>query len=810
MMISEMNLLSVNAAEFLLPLPGMPGQPKKALRLRIAALACGAVRVTRTMRESFLDTESPVVVSAAPGTCVVTETAGAYLADCGSLTVRVDKQTGSAAFLDGAGNTLLRERQKQPCVLEEKPVMVNRFSQEAKIQYSQSVDGVRASADDYETYEDRKAYACRLSFDFNEEEALYGLGSHEEGFGNLRGKSRDLYQHNMKAVVPVLVSTKGWGILFDMGCLMVFHDDATGSCLWADCADEADYYFMAGGYPAVCRQYRALTGGAPLLPKYAFGYVQSKERYKDARELIDVVKEYRRRQVPLDVIVEDWQSWPEGQWGYKTFDRSRFPDPKAMTDELHSLGAKMMISIWPSMQGDRNENRKEMLENHCMLGNRTIYNAFDEKARALYWKQAEEGLFRYGVDAWWCDCSEPFESDWHGALKPEPFERTRLNTEEAKKYLDPGRISLYSLYHSGGIYRGQRTATEKKRVLNLTRSSWAGQHRYATVTWSGDVSATWETLRRQVPEGMNFMAAGEAYWTTDAGGFFPTSYGGAWFGAGDFNQGVDDPGYRELFVRWMQFAAFLPMMRAHGTGTPREIWRFGEKGDPWYNALEKIIRLRSRLVPFLYSLAAVYSREGLPLVRFPALDFPEDKALRNIDDEMLLGGALLVKPVTRPMEYLPDARKIEAPDDTETVYLPAGPDWYAWESGEKYAGGQSIRVHAPLDTVPLFLRAGTILPLGPVQQYVNEIQNPPLTVIVCPGADGEFIWYDDAGDGYGCERDECTRVLFRWNDAAGELTLSAREGGWSGMETEREIRVRRVDGNEAAIRYTGKAAVVRL
>ncbi len=802
--------LSGHSAEFTFPLSDPDSASAGSLRLRVAALACGAVRITRTLREAFLDADSPAVVSAAPGAAEVTEKDGEYLVDCGSLIVRIDRQTGSITFLDTKGNCLLREQKEQPCVLEEKPVMISRFPTDARIRYSESVDGVRASAEAFETEEARKAYTCRLNFEFSPEEALYGLGSHEEGYGNLRGKTRDLYQHNTKAVVPVLVSSKGWGILFDMGCLMIFHDDAQGSCLWADCADEADYYFMSGGYPEVCRQYRAMTGAAPLLPRYAFGFVQSKERYKDAGELTDVVREYRRRKVPLDVIVEDWQSWPEGQWGYKTFDRSRFPDPGEMTDTLHAMGAKLMISVWPSMQGDQNGDRREMLENHCMLGNRTIYNAFDEKARALYWKQANEGLFRYGVDAWWCDCSEPFEADWHGRIKPEAFERILLNTGEAKKYLDPGRISLYSLYHSMGIYQGQRAATDRKRVLNLTRSSWAGQHRYAAVTWSGDVSSTWETLRRQIPEGLNFMAAGENYWTTDAGGFFPMRLRGAWFGAGDFSEGVQDPGFRELFVRWMQFSAFLPMMRAHGTGTPREIWQFGEKGDPWYDALEKIIRLRSRLLFFLYSLAAGYSRDGQPMVCFPALAFPEDAELTKTDDEMLLGGRMLVKPVTRPVEYLPGGRKTEDPDDRVTVRLPAGTDWYAWESGKKTAGGQSICVHAPLDTVPLFLRAGTILLLGPVQQFADEIPDPPLTVIVYPGADGEFLWYNDAGDGYGYEKGEYAQVLFQWKDEDGELTLSDREGGWEGMNTENEIHVSRAGGDEKIIRYTGRAITIRI
>ena len=796
-------------AIFALPLRRPSFLPPTTLRLRITALRCGAVRITRTMRDAFLDQDSDTVTDRTPGSCAVGETEEVFQIDCGSLKLLLDKRTGSLTFLDPSGQVLLREDPKRPCVLEEKPVMINRFDRDAEIRYTDSIDGVRASSDAYQTVEDRRAYACKLAFRFDPEEGLYGLGSHEEGYGNLRGRCRELYQHNMKAVVPVLVSTRGWGILFDLGGLATFHDDAEGSYLWADCVDEMDYYFMAGGYESVCRQYRALTGAAPMLPRYAFGYVQSKERYKDANELLDVVQEYRRLQVPLDVIVLDWQSWPNNQWGYKVFDPERFPDPQALTDTLHDLGAHMMISIWPSMQGDENANRSEMLENNCMLGNRTIYNAFDPKARALYWKQAEEGLFRYGVDAWWCDCSEPFEADWHGAIKPEPFERTRINTEEAKKYLDPGKISLYSLFHSMGIYQGQRASASPKRVLNLTRSSWAGQHRYATVTWSGDVCSTWETLRRQIPEGLNFMATGEAFWSTDAGGFFPMNFGGAWFGTGDFNGGVDDPGYRELYVRWLQFAAFLPMMRSHGTGTPREIWQFGKKGSPWYDAIEKIIRFRSALVPFLYSLAAAYSSDGIPMVRIPALVFPEDPALRKIDDQMMVGDQLLVKPVTWPMQYLPNAQPVACPDDTVTVTLPAGTDWYAWGSATPIPGGQVITTHAPLDTVPLFVRAGSIIVTGPVRQHVGERAYAPLSITVYPGADGRFVLYDDAGDGYEYEKGEWARVTLAWNDSTRELTVFRRAGDDLVLSLS-EMRISLPGGPETLVTYRGKEITVRL
>ena len=455
----------------------------KGVITRITAAAEGIFRITRTRRADFLNQTGPAVVLHDAVDCPLIESGEGISFTAGSVTVRVNKQTGALSFHNAEGVLLLREPDRRPFLLEEKPVLIHRYDKDAKITESASVDGARASATASEVYTDRTAYECRQHFVFDNDEGLYGLGSHEEGYGNLRGKARLLYQHNMKAVVPFLVSTKGYGILFDMGCAMAFHDDENGSYLWAECADELDWYFLCGdgGYASLMEKHRLLTGETPLLPKYALGYIQSKERYVDAEEMIAVADEYRRRQIPLDVIVLDWQSWPEGQWGWKHFDETRFPDPKAFTDALHDRNVRMMLSIWPSIQGDKNEDRAEMLEKGFMLGNQLIYNAFDPAARALYWQHANNGLFRHGVDAWWCDCSEPFESDWRGSIKPEPHLRFQINTAEAKRYLDPAKISLYSIYHSQGIWEGQRSTTDEKRVCNLTRSSWAGQHRYGTI-----------------------------------------------------------------------------------------------------------------------------------------------------------------------------------------------------------------------------------------------------------------------------------------------------------------------------------------
>ncbi len=344
------------------------------------------------------------------------------------------KSTGRIVIRKG-DRIVMAEAEQNGKLLSEFDSYKNIFSDESDIKTSGSVDGVRVNADNYKKVFYKKLYKCKLSFSFQDQEALYGFGSHEEGVGNLRGKYRELYQQNLKACIPYFYSTNGYGCLFNANCFMEFHDDAHGSYVWLDAAEELDYYIICGdGFDQVTAGYRYLTGSVPMLPKWAFGYCQSKERYVDAEELMQVVEEYRRREIPLDLIILDWQSWPmDGGWGQKTFDPKRFPNPEKMLEEIHNENVKFMISIWPIMTGDC-ENQKEMKKEGCMLGNQSTYNAFSKKARDLYWKQANEGLFQKGVDAWWCDCTEPFENDWYGSIKPEPFERVNLNTQIAKIY----------------------------------------------------------------------------------------------------------------------------------------------------------------------------------------------------------------------------------------------------------------------------------------------------------------------------------------------------------------------------------------
>ena len=777
------------------------------IHLRLIGRGDGIIRVTRDLDGSFRERAHAAVCPCPAGTWEHRAAEDGDIFLMPGLEIRADRRTGSLSFFSGDGKLLLRERCEHPAELEPAEICRAEFSGEAAVLETTGADGIRASASPSETRLDRMGIRGKQHFEFSEDEGLYGLGSHEEGFGNLRGHARLLYQHNLKAVVPVLVSTGGWAVLFDMGCMMRFHDDAEGSFLYTDCADTMDWYFIFGGgsYGSLAEKIRSLTGPAPLLPRYVLGFTQSKERYVTADELAGVAEEYRRRKIPLDLIVQDWQTWPDGQWGLKRFDRCRYPE--GFADRLHSLHVRVMLSIWPNLQGGENSDREELLREGCMLGNRTTYNAFMPKAREIYWRQVRDGLLGDGIDAWWCDCTEPFECDWHGEERPSDEERMRVNTGEAMKYLDPTEISLYSLCHSRGIYEGFRRDGGGQRVLNVTRSSWSGQHRYAAVTWSGDVCATWETLRRHIPEGLNFTATGEPYWNCDIGGFFSDTKE-PWFWRGDFPSGTADPGYRELFVRWTQYACFLTMMRAHGTDTPREIWQFGEAGEPFYDAIADSIRLRYRLAAYQYALMAETHERGIPALRIPALVFPEDAYLRETDHEMMLGDQMLIRPVTRPMYYLPGGKKIGHPDETADVYLPAGHRWYTPDGRQAFEGGQTVTVPAPLNTIPVFIRAGSVLPLSPARQYTDENPDAATELVVYPGRNGSAAYYNDDGISYDYERGLYQKIPLVWNDREGKLTLAAQEGQ---MRTARRFTVRRCgEYPTQEVLYTGDAVTVSL
>ncbi|WP_020524112.1 glycoside hydrolase family 31 protein [Catelliglobosispora koreensis] len=647
----------------------------------------------------------------------IREAAGEIVTTDGVLSVHIDTGTGVLSYRDRNGEVLLREGER---VLEPRPL---------------AGEGFRA----------------KLPLRFGAGEALYGLGQHEDGRLNYRGRTQELYQHNLKVPVPLLVSSRGWGLLWHGYSAMTFDDRAeVDSYLAADCVAEMDYFVIAGeDLDGVICGYRDLTGGAPLPPRWAFGYLQSKERYQTQEELLETAHRYAELGLPLEAIVLDWQYWPDDLWGQKSLDPKRFPDPEQMCQELHDLGTRLIVSVWPEFDND-GPDQTEFRAGHKLLGNGRTYDAFDPEARAMFWRQAHDGLFTHGVDGWWSDSAEPFQPDWHGELPPDPDSRRQLNVATAERYLGPAVSNAYPLMHNSGFWDGQRASGSSKRVFVLTRSAWAGQQRYGTCVWSGDITASWETLRRQIPEGLNFCASGMPYWNCDIGGFFVASRE-QWFWRGEFDDGVSDPAYRELFLRWFQYATFLPAMRAHGTDTPREIWHYGRPGTPVYDALVRHIKLRKDLLPYLYSLAASVHFDGYTMMRALAFDFPGDANVLDIEDQFMLGPALLVCPVTRPGST------------HRAVYLPAGTGWVNVWDGSIHKGGRWIDAPAPAETIPVFARAGSIVPMKS-------------GVRVFPGADGAFKLYEDAGDGWGYESGDYERFTLEWRDAQRTLVTGARSG----------------------------------
>jgi alpha-D-xyloside xylohydrolase len=458
-------------------------------------------------------------------------------------------------------------------------------------------------------------------------------------------------------------------------------------------------------------------------------------------------------------------------------------------------------------------DNKEMKEHGCLLGNRTTYDAFQPQGREIYWRQANTGLFSHGIDAWWCDCSEPFEADWKGAFKPEPEERMRINTGEAKRYLDPEFINAYSLLHSQGIYEGQRRTTDRKRVVNLTRSAYPGQHRYGTITWSGDISATWDTLRRQIAEGLNFCVTGSPYWTLDIGGFFVRKKPELWFWNGDYEKGCEDLGYRELYLRWFQYGIFLPILRAHGTDTPREIWRFGIPGEPIYDSLVKFLKLRYRLMPYLYSLAGQVTQADYTIYRMLPFDFREDPNTYEIRDQFMFGPSFLVNPVIRPMYYGPNSTPLPSAEKTRAVYLPAGSDWFDFWTDQWYSGGQTVFANASIDTMPLFVRSGSILPLGPEIQYAEEMVDTALVLKIYTGCNGHFTLYEDEADNYNYEKGSFATIEINWVEESHCLVFRERQGSFPGMKKSLKLDIvlvgkRQEYGGAYSIVYEGEKLVV--
>lgn len=866
------------------------------------------VRVNANLGRPFIQHSSLVVVAQpAAVRFEIEESPDTLTISSEKLRILADKRSGALTFHGTDGRTIARERNEVPDIRQV-------------------------------TIANAPTYEVKQTFSLAPDESLYGLGQYDQPYMDYRGQEVLMVQTNIGIVVPLLVSTKRYGILWDSYSKSIFKDDARGASFWSESSPAGvDYYFIAGDdMDGVIAGYRQLTGAAPMFPKSAFGLFMSKERYQTQDRLIEVVKSFRGAGFPLDWIVQDWQYWggdKDGTWSGMIWNKERFPDPAALTRTLHDeLHVKLMNSIWPSV-GNDTELARELDSKglrfeplHWISKQARIYDAFSAEGRAIYFKHIKKGLLDVGVDALWMDgtevevggaCHDPreVEADIEGLGTNAMGDFTRY-------------LNAYTLMTTQGTYEGQR-ATSNKRVFTLTRSAWAGQQRYAAVSWSGDTTASWKTFRNQIAGGINVAMAGQPYWTQDTGGFFV-----------NFPDGERNPEYRELFARWHQFAIFNPIYRIHGTSIEREPYIFRSVDPEMYRSLLQAAQLRYRLLPYLYSLGWMSTSQGYTMMRGLPMDFPDDAQARKIDDEFTFGPAFLVHPVTRAMyhvsappaqtipadalrtpngkpgvavEYFegtnfeksagqlvdrtidhtwpgpplanPPARltrldnfsgrwqgTITAPEDGEyeigvegddgfrlwldgklvvedwsnnaaryrstritlrkgqkaamkldyfqgaaerslrlawrtpgeirqlaqadkkldtavLTYLPAGADWYDFWTNERFAGGRSVRKDATLDTLPLYVRAGSIVAMGPAVQYATEQPEAPYEIRIYPGADAKFTLYEDDNETYNYERGEYATYEISWNDKSRRLTVGPRKGSFPGMTQTRTLNV---------------------
>jgi alpha-D-xyloside xylohydrolase len=670
-----------------------------------------------------------------------------------------------------------------------------------------------------------KACKGHLTFEVTEDEGLYGLGQHEEGIYNYNGKKEYLYQTNMKISIPFLISSRNYGIFIDTETAMIFHSERGKITFTLDTTNELSYYILTGeNFEEIIKSLRTLTGRTPMLPRWAYGYIQSKERYNSSEELISTVLRFRKANIPIDCIVQDWYTWEEGLWGEKKVDKKRYPSIKELVDTLHEEHAKLMFSIWPNMTGG-GTNLREFRDKELLLPNSNIYDAHKEEAREVYWKQCEEELFSQGVDAWWCDNAEPFsDPDWNGEIKRPEDLRYSLIVEVSKKSMDWTQLNSYGLMHAKGIYENWRKAKTEKRVVNLTRSSYISGQRYGVIPWSGDISAKWSTLKKQIVEGLKFSMSGMPYWTLDIGAFFTvkdkwknrgcncSDYSEPlWFWNGDYNNGVEDLGYRELYVRWLQYGTFLPIFRSHGTDTPREPWNFGSPGEIFYDTILKFINLRYQLLPYIYSMAAEMHLNNNSLLRSLMFDFAEDKNVKELSDSFMFGKSLLVCPVTEPMYYEADSVPLSGIDKTRKVYLPQGTNWYDFWTNTSYSGDQTLTCKATMDIIPLFVKAGSIIPVSAPITYADEKKGEVSEILIYTGEDGQFTLYNDDGDNYSYENGNFAAIKLNYSENKKNLTFSKAIGIFKYQENFK-IRVIGNHNNSKVIdfKYKGEEDTISL
>ena len=588
--------------------------------------------------------------------------------------------------------------------------------------------------------------------------------------------------------------------------------------IWAEMDKEMDYYFIAGNdYDEVIKGYRFLTGRAQVMPKWTLGFWQSREKYNSQKEVETTLAEFRKRQIPIDNIVQDWLYWEQDKWGSFEFDKKRFPNPKGMVDFIHDNHARILISHWPKYYASTDNYKaldakgwiyqqaiKDQIKDWVgpgYLG--SFYDAYSAGARKLFWQQMHDHLFTLGVDSWWMDASEPNVRDCT------PIEYRKLLCGPTALGTSDEYFNAYSVVNADAIYSGQRSVDNNKRVFLLTRSGFAGEQRFSTATWSGDIGTRWEDMRAQMTAGLNFSMAGVPFWGMDQGGFcVENRYVAAqktYDKTGYENEDLKE--WRELNARWNQFGCFIPLYRAHGQWPYREVWNLAPEGHPCYNTIVFYDKLRYRMMPYLYSMAGWVNYKDYTMMRGLAMDFASDERVLNIGDQWMFGPAFMACPVA--------TYKARSRD----VYFPKQSGWYDLYSGKHYAGGQKVCVSAPYERMPVFVREGAIVPFGPELQWTDEKKPELIHLYIYSGADGSFELYEDEGVNYNYEKGKSSKILFQWNDASRTLTIGARRGSFDGMLKQRRFQVVVVkDGTPlnldnpqgTMVEYKGKQLTVHL
>jgi alpha-D-xyloside xylohydrolase len=805
-------------------------------RMRIELCGDRVVHVIASSTSEIPAAKVPVAVGSCHVDGVQVKTGKAVISiSAAAITVSVSRSSGAISFISRDGRTVLAEPSH----------------------------GGRKF--DVPSVYEAKTWQVQQTFLSPSDEALYGLGQHQEGLFNVRGIPIRLHQANTNISIPFLLSSKGYGLLWNNPSLTDFNpadqvisiDAGTGTgkfttsaqgpygfLLSSDNKDQLtvdvngqhvidlqnmwtptsasgfaaleankeyevtahggpagvqlalrqpqdtttfrsevgqaiDYYFFYGpDLNRVISEYRQLTGEAPLFPKWAYGYLQCRERYHSRQEILDIAAEFRKRNIPVDALIQDWLYWGKYGWSAMKFDEDYYPHPKEMLDQIHASNLHMMISIW-SRFGEQTDVYKRMASESLLIPGTPWTDFFNPEAQRVFWSELNRGIFQHGMDSWWMDASEP-EFD---ILKGK---RTFLGPGESVR-------NAYPLYVTRAIYEGQRATTDRKRVMILTRSAFAGQQRNAAASWSGDISANWTTFKSQIAAGLSFGMSGMPYWTTDIGGFFRPD-----------NQYTSDK-YHELLIRWFQYGSFCPIFRVHGYKSNAELWNYGPEVE---KILTRYDELRYRLLPYIYSSAWGVTDKGETLMRALPLEFSRDSEARGISDQFLFGPALLISPVT------------EEGATRRNVYLPAGGDWVDVWTGKRSNGGQTITAAAPLDRMPLYAKAGSIIPFGPSVQFASA-KSDPIELRVYGGADADFTLYEDEGDNYDYERGAYTSIPIHWDNRAGKLTVGGRLGSFPGMLGSRIFRVSMVrEGQgtgidpsshpDAVIYYSGKAISVHV